>query len=225
MSFRKRVSAKPTVNEYLSRIYFGMTPFLSNPFISIPIFYLYPPLQNHSYQPTLINTMRAAPHLLFLFLLSLFTSQCTSPDEPALPITKDTHILLIGNNLCSRMMNFGHFETELHLRYPDSNLFIRNMCDGGNTPGFRPHSGRVSPWAFPGAEVFNPSVAQNSNSQGHFETEDEWLTRMKADIIIACFGYSGSFAGEADWRISKRNCRRLSAIHLNKNTMGWLLRN
>lgn len=95
------------------------------------------------------------------------------------------------------MMNFGHFETELHLRYPDSNLFIRNMCDGGNTAGFRPHSGRVSPWAFPGAEVFNPSLTQNSNSRGHFETEDEWLTRMKADIVIACFGYNESFAGEA----------------------------
>ncbi|MFT6320489.1 MAG: hypothetical protein ACJAT4_001414, partial [Granulosicoccus sp.] len=49
------------------------------------------------------------------------------------------------------MLNFGHFETELHLRYPDHELFIRNMCDGGNTPGFRPHSGRFSPWAFLGA--------------------------------------------------------------------------
>ncbi len=59
------------------------------------------------------------------------------------------------------MMNFGHFETEIHLRYPDSLLYIRNMCDGGNTPGFRPHSGRLSPWAFPGAEKFQTELKGN----------------------------------------------------------------
>ena len=94
------------------------------------------------------------------------------------------------------MMNFGHFETEMQLRYPDSLLFIRNMCDGGNTPGFRPHSGRVSPWAFPGAEKFQTELATNSGSEGHFETEDQWLTRLKADIIIAFFGYNESFQGK-----------------------------
>ena len=94
------------------------------------------------------------------------------------------------------MMNFGHFETELHLRYPDSLLFIRNMCDGGNTPGFRPHASRVSPWAFPGAEKFQTELAHYSDSQGHFETEDQWLTRLKADIIIAFFGFNESFQGK-----------------------------
>lgn len=95
------------------------------------------------------------------------------------------------------MMNFGHFETEMHVRYPDSTLFIRNMCDGGNTPGFRPHASRVSPWAFPGAEKFQTELANYSDSQGHFETEDQWLTRLQADVIIAFFGYNESFQGEA----------------------------
>lgn len=104
--------------------------------------------------------------------------------------------MLIGNNLGSRMMNFGHFETEMHIRYPDSLLFIRNMCDGGNTPGFRPHASRVSPWAFPGAEKFQTELANYSDSQGHFETEDEWLRRLQADVIIAFFGYNESFQGE-----------------------------
>ncbi len=104
--------------------------------------------------------------------------------------------MLIGNNLASRMMNFGHFEAELHVRYPDSLLFIRNMGDGGNTPGFRPHPGRESPWAFPGADTFYTELAQPSGSRGHFETPDEWLTRLGADIIIAFFGYSESFRGE-----------------------------
>jgi len=132
----------------------------------------------------------------FAACLLLLVYRCSSPDGPTLAVSKDSRIVLIGNNLCSRMMNFGYFETEMQLRYPDSLLFIRNMCDGGNTPGFRPHAGRKSPWAFPGAEKFQTELAQNSGSEGHFETEDQWLTRLGADIIIACFGYSESFNGK-----------------------------
>ena len=117
-------------------------------------------------------------------------------DNTSLAVKKGSHIVLIGNNLGSRMMNYGYFETEMHLRYPDSLLFIRNMCDGGDTPGFRPHSGRPSPWAFPGAEAFQTELARNSGSEGHFETPDQWLTRLEADIIIAFFGYNESFQGE-----------------------------
>lgn len=136
-------------------------------------------------------------HLLFtLLLLSLLFLQCgTTFQQGMISLQKGSHIVLVGNNLCSRMMNYGHFETEMQLRFPDSLLYIRNMCDGGNTPGFRPHSGRVSPWAFPGAESFQTELANNSDSRGHFETPDEWLTRLKADIILAFFGYNESFEG------------------------------
>ncbi len=123
--------------------------------------------------------------------------QCTEPESNTLKIKKSSHIVLIGNNLGSRMMNFGHFETEMQLRYPDSLLYIRNMCDGGNTPGFRPHAARNSPWAFPGAEKFQTELATNSGSEGHFPSPDEWITMLKADIIIAFFGYNESFQGEA----------------------------
>ncbi len=108
---------------------------------------------------------------------------------------KGSHIVLIGNNLGSRMLHFGHFETEMQLRYPDSLLFIRNMADGGNTPGFRPHASRNSPWAFPGAEKFQNEYAQKSGNIGHFPTEDEWLTNLKTDVVIAFFGYNESFQG------------------------------
>jgi mono/diheme cytochrome c family protein/glucose/arabinose dehydrogenase len=131
-----------------------------------------------------------------LLLTGLLLFQCT-PSEPTLTIKKGTHILLIGNNLGSRMMNYGYFETEMQVRYPDSLLYIRNMCDGGDTPGFRPHSGRNSPWAFPGAEKFQTELANPSGSEGHLETPDQWLTRLKADIIIAFFGYNESFQGQA----------------------------
>ena len=139
--------------------------------------------------------IKGAFKILGLAIAGCAILQCSQPDTP-LKITKDAHILLIGNNLGSRMMNYGYFETEMQVRYPDSLLYIRNMCDGGDTPGFRPHSGRVSPWAFPGAEKFQTELAINSGSEGHFETPDQWLTRLKADVIIAFFGYSESFQGE-----------------------------
>ena len=131
-----------------------------------------------------------------VILLFFLVIGCTDKEEDIITVHKKDHIVLIGNNLPSRMMNFGHFETELQLRYPDSTLFIRNMGDGGNTPGFRPHSSRNSPWAFPGAEKFQTEYANKSGSIGHFPTEDEWLTDLGADIIIAFFGYSESFQGE-----------------------------
>jgi mono/diheme cytochrome c family protein/glucose/arabinose dehydrogenase len=140
---------------------------------------------------------RLVINTLGLLMLGVCLVQCSSPDSSALKINKGSRIVLIGNNLGSRMMNYGYFETEMHVRYPDSLLFIRNMCDGGDTPGFRPHSGRVSPWAFPGAEKFQNELATNSGSEGHFESPDQWLTRLKADVILAFFGYNESFEGEA----------------------------
>jgi len=129
--------------------------------------------------------------LLLIGLLSC------APDQNYLQVHKDDHIVLIGNNLGSRMMNYGWFETELQLRYPDSTLIIRNMCDGGNMPGFNPHSGRDNPWAFPGAEQHYDELGTNSGSEGHFESPDQWLSRLEADIIIAFFGFSESYQGEA----------------------------
>ena len=131
-----------------------------------------------------------------LLLISLqVIHSCTKNKEPLIVVKPHSSIVLIGNNLGSRMLNFGTFETEMQLRYPTDSLVIRNMCDGGDTPGFRPHSGRVSPWAFPGAEKFQTELAQNSGSEGVFETPDEWLSRLKADIILGFFGYNESFEG------------------------------
>jgi len=131
-----------------------------------------------------------------VLLLTMLCVQCGSYSPgPIQPVTEDDHIVFVGNNLCSRMIHFGHFETEIYQRFPEHKLTIRNMCDGGNTPGFRPHPGRVSPWAFPGADSFYTELAQPSDSQGHFETPDEWLTRLQADIILAFFGFGESFDG------------------------------
>ncbi|WP_020597198.1 PVC-type heme-binding CxxCH protein [Spirosoma panaciterrae] len=144
---------------------------------------------------TSVTTLFAIVGLLIM-PMSAFQRKHFPTDEPPIQLKKDTHISLIGNNLGSRMMNYGLFETEMQVRYPNYRLFIRNMCDGGDTPGFRPHASRFSPWAFPGAEKFQTELANKSESEGHFETPDQWLTRLKTDVIVAFFGYNESFQGK-----------------------------
>lgn len=120
----------------------------------------------------------------------------------AITINKDSRIVLLGNGLGSRMLHFGHFETGLHLRYPDHQLYIRNMCDEGNTPSFRPHSGRKHQLGFPGAEKFFGPYADDNTADGigHLETEEDWLRRLKPDVIIAFFGFNESFLGNPGLR-------------------------
>jgi mono/diheme cytochrome c family protein/glucose/arabinose dehydrogenase len=135
---------------------------------------------------------------LILTVISVFTISFFQPKAPTfLTIEENTRIALVGGNLGSRMINYDHFETELHLRYPTFNLLVRNMCDGGDTPGFRPHSARMLPWAFPGAEKFQLEFANPSQSEGHLETHDQWMSRLKTDIVIGFFGYSESYEGKA----------------------------
>lgn len=123
-------------------------------------------------------------------------SQKAAPKQ--LKINKGDNIVLVGAGMASRMMHFNHFETELYLRYPDKDLTIRNMADEGNTPGFRPHPGRnfEDQYAFPGAKALVKKEFQaNTKPQGHFETPDQWLTRLKADTVLAFFGFNSSFDG------------------------------
>ncbi len=134
-------------------------------------------------------------HVIATLLLLFSMASCTKKQPGTIQLEKGNHIVLLGNNLSSRMTNYGHFETELHLRFPENKLVIRNMGDGGNTPGFRPHSARMDPWAFEGAEAFQAELTKNSGSEGVFDKPDEWLKRLSADVIIAFFGYNESFQG------------------------------
>lgn len=103
-------------------------------------------------------------------------------------------IIFLGNGLAERDVYYHRLETELHLRFPTQNLFVRNMGRVGDTPGFRPHPSRVSQWAFPGAEQFHPELTVH-NGKGFFPTPDQWLTHLKADTIVAFFGFNESFEG------------------------------
>ena len=56
--------------------------------------------------------------ICLLILIAITVHSCAEKGN-TIPLQKASSIVLIGNNLGSRMMNFGHFETEMHLRYPD----------------------------------------------------------------------------------------------------------
>jgi mono/diheme cytochrome c family protein/glucose/arabinose dehydrogenase/lysophospholipase L1-like esterase len=143
--------------------------------------------------PKSMKNLRPLPWLFSLIIALVFFSSCTP--EKTLELRKNSVITLVGNNLGSRMQEYGLFETEMHLRYPDSTLLIRNLCDPGDTPGFRPRSGTNDPWAFPGAEEFQTEYATPSFSEGFLEKPDQWLTRLKADVVVGFFGFNESFQG------------------------------
>jgi mono/diheme cytochrome c family protein/glucose/arabinose dehydrogenase len=129
-----------------------------------------------------------------LFVVALATGLHAAPTLA--PPAAQEHIVLIGNGLGERMLDHPYFEAELHLRFPEKELVIRNLCHPGDTPGFRPHPSRKSQWAFPGAEKFRPQNKAHSG-QGHYPSCDEWLTNLKSDTLLAFFGYNESFDGPA----------------------------
>ena len=142
---------------------------------------------------------RLVHRLLFhVFLLLAASSGHFLHAATKLPLEKGDRITLVGAGMGSRMVHYGHFETELHLRFPNKELTIRNLCDEGNTPGFRPHPGREQngQYAFPGAkELISSKLQATTGPRGHFETPDQWLTRLKSDVVLAFFGFNSSFEG------------------------------
>lgn len=103
----------------------------------------------------------------FLVLLPLTTSAQRGTD-----FRPGDRVVLVGNTLCERMLLFNHFETLLMARYADLNLTVRNLCWSADTPALQPR-----PLNFGDAPTH--------------------LYRQEADVILAFFGQSESFEGEA----------------------------
>ena len=147
-----------------------------------------------------LNGRVFSPLLLGLFLL-------VHSSTGKIALQKEHRISMIGAGMGSRMVHYGHFETEVQLRFPHHRLVIRNMCDEGNTPGFRPHPGRgqEEQYAFPGAKNLVPAKFQAiTKPSGFFETPDQWLTRLRTDIILAFFGFNSSFDGPSGLEAFKK---------------------
>ena len=113
-------------------------------------------------------------------------------------LSKGDDVVLVGAGMGSRMIHYGHFETEIFLRHPTADLKIRNLCDEGNTPGFRPHPSRnqEEQYAFPGAkELISEDLKAETKPKGHFPSPDQWLSNLHAEVVLCFFGFNSSFDG------------------------------
>src|SRR5699024_5014434 len=80
---------------------------------------------------------------------------------------------------------------------------------------------RNSPWAFPEAKkFFKGELGAEPTSKGHYPTPDEWLKKLKTDIIIAFFGYSESFEGKSRLKTYKAELGAFIDHTLNQNYNG-----
>ena len=95
-----------------------------------------------------------------------------APVRPGLELRWGDHVCLLGNALAERMQHDGWLETLIQTRFPDHELFFRNL-------------------GFSADELF---VHQRAAGFGSW---DDYLTRCQADVILAFFGYNESFAGLA----------------------------
>ncbi len=98
----------------------------------------------------------------------------------AIEIKPGDHIAIIGNTLADRMQHDGWLETDLQARFPQHNLVIRNLGFSGDELTMRLRS-------------------------ADFGTPDQWLTKTKADVILAFFGYNESFEGQAGLEAFKKD--------------------
>ncbi len=110
----------------------------------------------------------------FVFAFGILSgSLALSPlaQADAIEIKPGDHISIIGNTLADRMQHDGWLETGLHARFPTHKLVIRNLGFSGDELTVRLRS-------------------------ADFGSPDRWLTRTKADVVFAFFGYNESFAGK-----------------------------
>ena len=107
------------------------------------------------------------------FLLCALIAICSNSVARAqvLRLEPGDHVCLVGNALGERMQHHNHFEKMLHERFAHQKIVVRNLC-------------------FPGDEVDNRLRSLN------FGSPDDHLTHSKATVVLFCFGYGESFAGE-----------------------------
>ena len=106
----------------------------------------------------------------------------------AIEIKPGDHISIIGNTLADRMQHDGWLETDLQARFPEHKLVIRNLGFSGDELTLRLRS-------------------------ADFGTPDQWLTRTKADVVFAFFGYNESFAGKEGLGGVQEGPRRVHQAH------------
>ena len=88
------------------------------------------------------------------------------------PLRQGDHVCLLGNGLAEGFQRDGWLEALMQAKSPELHLTFRNL-------------------GFAGDELKERMRCEN------FGSPDDWLTRCKADVVLAFFGYNESFEGAA----------------------------
>jgi glucose/arabinose dehydrogenase len=92
-------------------------------------------------------------------------------ESPVVKVEKGDRIILVGNTLAERMQYYGNFETLLHSRFPEQQLYVRNLGWSADEVSLRPRS-------------------KDFKDHGHT------LGDHHPNILLAFFGFNESFAGK-----------------------------
>ncbi len=103
--------------------------------------------------------------------------------EP-LVLGRGEHISYIGNTTADRMQHHGWLETLIQALHPEQNLSFRNL-------------------GFPGDELTNRNRSQN------FGSPDQWLAKVKSDVVFCFFGYNEAFRGPDGLESFKANLAKM----------------
>ncbi|MFM7974060.1 MAG: PVC-type heme-binding CxxCH protein, partial [Pirellula sp.] len=85
-------------------------------------------------------------------------------------LRKGDHIAYIGNATADRMQHTAWLETYIHAMFPEYDLTVRNL-------------------GYPGDEL------KVRNREDNFGSPDEWLTKVKANVVFCFFGYNEALKG------------------------------
>src|SRR6266545_256839 len=134
--------------------------------------------------------------LFFLCCLSVSSAVLTtSPAAAPLELKQGDHVCILGNTLADRMQHDGWLETLVYAKYPKHDLVFRNLAVAGD------------------------EVAVRHRSE-NFGSPDDWLTKTKADVVLAFFGFNESFKGGAGLEKFKQDLDKFLSDTKAKNYSG-----
>ncbi|MBI3417878.1 MAG: HEAT repeat domain-containing protein [Verrucomicrobia bacterium] len=125
----------------------------------------------------------------------LLVCAITPARAQSLVLNRGDHVSLIGNALADRMQHHGWLETLIVAKFPQHDLVFRNLAVSGDEVAFRHRS-------------------------ENFGSPDEWLTRTKADVVFAFFGFNESFKGDAGLDKFKKDLEKFLKDTKAKNYSG-----
>jgi putative heme-binding domain-containing protein len=145
----------------------------------------------------LLNIMRLLRPLLLWLPLGLasllgpvteawFPGPAVRAETPRLELRPGDSIAIIGNTLADRLQHDGWLETYVHARHPEYDLIFRNL-------------------GYPGDEVMLRVREDN------FGSADQWLSKVKADVVLCFFGYNEALRGPDGLEAFRRELEEMIA--------------